>query len=104
LSNTGVVIARNLIKKLGIAETIDQNLSLLQRHKPYSESDHALLDIERLQEERSFLKVLGAENIPDPTTAGDFLVRFSDDDIDKFKLLQRHFYKSNDLKRLKLLL
>ena len=98
LSDTGVVIARNLIKKLGIAETIDQNLSLLQRHKPYSESDHvlnivynfltggeALLDIERLQEEKSFLKILGAENIPDPTTAGDFLARFSDTDIDVFQ-------------------
>lgn len=98
LSDTGVVIARNLIKKLGIAETIDQNLSLLQRHRPYSESDHVLnivynfltggeklLDIERLQEEKSFLKVLGAESIPDPTTAGDFLVRFSDADIDVFQ-------------------
>jgi hypothetical protein len=98
LSHTGVVIARNLIKRLGIAETIDQNLSLLQRHKPYSESDHVLnmvynfltggeklLDIERLQEEKSFSKVLGAESIPDPTTAGDFLVRFSDADIDKFQ-------------------
>jgi len=62
LSDTGVVIAQNLIQKLRIAETIDQNLSLLQRHKPYSESDHvlnivynfltggeALLDIERVQ-------------------------------------------------------
>lgn len=98
LSDTGVVIARNLIKKLGIAETIDQNLSLLQRHRPYSESDHVLnivynfltggevlLDIERLQEEKSFLKVLGAESIPDPTTAGDFLVRFCDADIDAFQ-------------------
>jgi len=43
------------------------------------------LDIERLQEERSFLKVLGAESIPDTTTAGDFLVRFSDADIDAFQ-------------------
>jgi len=98
LSHTGVVIARDLIKRLGIAETIDRNLSLLQRHKPYGESDHVLnivynfltggeklLDIERLQEEKSFLKVLGAESIPDPTTAGDFLVRFSDADIDKFQ-------------------
>jgi hypothetical protein len=98
LSNTGVVIVRDLIKRLGIAETIDENLSLLQRHKPYGESDHVLnivynfltggeklLDIERLQEEKSFLKVLGAESIPDPTTAGDFLVRFSDADIDVFQ-------------------
>lgn len=95
LTHTGVIIVRNLIKRLGIAETIDQNLSLLQRHKPYSESDHVLnivynfltggeklLDIERLQEEGSFLKLLGVESIPDPTTAGDFLVRFSDADID----------------------
>ncbi len=78
LSNTGAVIVRNLIKKLGIAETIDQNLALLQRHKPYSESDHVLnmvynfltggeklLDIERLQGEKSFLRVLGAESISD---------------------------------------
>ena len=42
LSYTGVVIARNLIQKLGIAEAIDQNLSILKRHKPYNESDHVL--------------------------------------------------------------
>ena len=98
LSYTGVVIARNLIKKLGIAEAIDQNLSILKRHKPYYESDHvldivynflnggeALVDIEKLQEDRSFLKVLGAKRVPDPTTAGDFLARFLDSDIAKFQ-------------------
>ncbi len=42
MSDSGVVIVRNLIKKLGIVKTIDQNLSLLQRHRPYSESDHVL--------------------------------------------------------------
>lgn len=98
MSYTGVVIARNLIQTLGIFEAIDQNLSLLERHKPYYESDNvlnivynflnggeALLEIEKLQEDRSFLKILGAESIPDLTTAGDFLVRFSDADIDKFQ-------------------
>jgi len=84
LSYTGVVIARNLIQTLGISEAIDQNLSILKRHKPYYESDNvlnivykflnggeALLEIEKLQEDQSFLKILGAESIPDPTTAGD---------------------------------
>ncbi len=98
LSYTGVVIARNLIQKLGIAEAIDQNLSILKRHKPYNDSDHvlnivynflnggeALVDIEKLQEDRSFLKVLGAKRVPDPTTAGDFLARFLDSDIAKFQ-------------------
>jgi len=44
-----------------------------------------LLEIEKLQEDRSFLKTLGAESIPDPTTTGDFLVRFSEADIDKLQ-------------------
>ena len=98
LSYTGVVIARNLMQKLGIAEAIDQNLSILKRHKPYYESDHVLnivynflnggetlVNIEKLQEDRSFLKVLGAKRVPDPTTAGDFLARFLDSDIAKFQ-------------------
>jgi hypothetical protein len=41
----------------------------------------ALIDSERLQEDKSFLKVLGAQRVPDPTTAGDFLARFCDVDI-----------------------
>jgi hypothetical protein len=98
LTYSGVVIARNLIKKLGIAEAIDQNISILERHSPYQESDHilnivynfltggeALIDIERLQEDGGFLKLLGAERVPDPTTAGDFLARFSDADIEGFQ-------------------
>ncbi|MGQ9617160.1 MAG: IS1380 family transposase, partial [Spirochaetota bacterium] len=98
LTYTGIVVARNLIQKLGIAQVIDQSVGVLQRHKPYAESDHVLnivynlptggetlLDIGRLQEDRSFLKVLGAERVPDPTTAGDFLARFCDVDIAEFQ-------------------
>jgi len=61
LSYTGVVIARNLIQTLGISEAIHQNISILERHQPYYESDNvlnivynflnggeALLDIEKL--------------------------------------------------------
>jgi hypothetical protein len=98
LSWSGIVVARNLMKRLGVAEAIDGELSLLQRHRPYAESDHVLsmvynfltggetlLDLERLQGERSFLQVIGAEQFPDPTAAGDFLVRFTDADIGVFQ-------------------
>ena len=89
---------RNLISKLDVASTIDSGVSVLKRHKPYFESDHilnfvynfltggeTLNDIERLQEAKGFLRILGTESIPDPTTAGDFLVRFHERDIADFQ-------------------
>jgi hypothetical protein len=94
----GVVPVRNLIDRLDIASTLDENISVFKRHKPYFESDHILNfvynfltggetinDIERLQEAEGFLKILGTESIPDPTTAGDFLARFKKEDIQSFQ-------------------
>ena len=98
VSYAGIAAARDLIKKLDIASTIDSTVSVLKRHRPYFESDHILNfaynfltggetinDIERLQESQGFLRMLGTESIPDPTTAGDFLVRFQEKDIDDFQ-------------------
>ena len=89
---------RNLVSKLDIASTIDSGVSVLKRHRPYFESDHVLNfvynfltggevinDIERLQEAEGLLRILGTERIPDPTTAGDFLVRFREKDIADFQ-------------------
>ena len=58
-------------------------------HLPYHESDHVLNmaynvlvggerleDIELRRQDESFLNGLGAQRIPDPTTAGDFTRRF----------------------------
>ena len=42
-------------------------------------------DIERLQQSEGMLRILGTERIPDPTTAGDFLVRFTENDIKSFQ-------------------
>jgi hypothetical protein len=94
----GIVLARDLIKKFDIATLIDTNLSLLKLYNPYHESDHilnvvynflcggeTLCDLERLQNDRAFRKVIGAESIPDPTTAGDFLVRFQDASLKVFQ-------------------
>ena len=81
-------------KNSGFVEEIDNTLHLLKRHLPYHESDHVLNiaynviaggtrleDIELQRQDEAWLDALGAEIIPDPTTAGDFLRRFSEEDI-----------------------
>ena len=47
-----------------------------------------LTDIELLRNNENYLNALGAQRIPDPTTAGDFLRRFTEADIET---LQRIF-------------
>ena len=73
---------------------IDANLHLLKVHLPYHESDHVLniafntlaggQRIEHLELRRNdevYLNALGADRIPDPTTAGDFCRRFRESDV-----------------------
>jgi Transposase DDE domain group 1 len=84
-----------LVRKLGLAEAIDERLHLLKYHLPYHESDHVLNfaynalcngtcldDIELRRNDAVFLDALGADRIPDPTTAGDFCRRFTPDDVE----------------------
>ena len=67
---------------------------MLKIHLPYHESDHVLNiaynalcngtcleDIELRRNDEAFLDALGAQRIPDPTTAGDFCRRFDLGDI-----------------------
>ena len=67
----------------------------LKRHLPYQESDHVLNiaynalsggtcmeDIELRRNDEVYLDALGAQRIPDPTTAGDFCRRFEEDDVE----------------------
>ena len=83
-----------MVQRLGLVDEIDQHLELLKVHLPYHESDHVLNfaynilaggvrieDIELRRQDESFLNGLGAQRLPDPTTAGDFTRRFSTDDI-----------------------
>ncbi len=94
----GIGAIHLLVRQLGLADAIDRNLHLLQRHVPYFESDHVLnlaynllaggtciQDLELLRHNEAYLNALGAQRIPDPTTAGDFLRRFSAADIDKLQ-------------------
>lgn len=91
----GIVLIHRLVRELGLPELIDENVELFQVHCPYHECDHVLNlaynivcggrtldDIDHLREDEAYLDALGAVRIPDPTTAGDFLRRFSQQDID----------------------
>jgi hypothetical protein len=84
-----------LVRQLELAEAINDRVHLLKRHVPYFESDHILNlsynilaggrtldDLELLRNNEIYLDLLGAQRIPDPTTAGDFLRRFAAADID----------------------
>ncbi len=94
IADGGIGAVHLMNKKLGFIEDIDRVLHLLKRHLPYHESDHVLNiaynvvaggtrleDIELQRQDEAWLDALGAEIIPDPTTAGDFLRRFSESDI-----------------------
>jgi len=90
----GIGAIHKLVCKVGLDRAINESLNLLKAHLPYHESDHVLNiaynvmsggtcleDIERLRHDESYLNGLGAERIPDPTTAGDFLRRFGPEDL-----------------------
>jgi Transposase DDE domain group 1 len=90
----GIAALHRLVVKLGLPSAIDADLELLKVHLPYHESDHVLNlvynvacggtrleDIERLRHDTGYMNALGADLIPDPTTAGDFCRRFGEDDV-----------------------
>jgi hypothetical protein len=91
----GLAAMHRLVTKVGLVKAIDERLELLKVYLPYHESDHVLNlaynvltggtrleDIERLRHDVAYMNALGAELIPDPTTAGDFCRRFAEDDIE----------------------
>jgi len=90
----GIGAMHLLARRTGLIEAIDARLHLLKEHKPYHESDHVLNiaynllaggecleDIELRRNDEVYLDALGAQRIPDPTTAGDFCRRFDAYDI-----------------------
>lgn len=95
LESGGIGVMHRLARHTGLVDAIDQHVEVLKRHLPYHESDHVLgvaynslcggtclQDIELRRQNEVYLDALGAQRIPDPTTAGDFCRRFSAADID----------------------
>ncbi|GAA4468087.1 hypothetical protein GCM10023156_58820 [Novipirellula rosea] len=90
----GIGTILQLSKQLDLRNEINQAIPLFKLHLPYDEADHVMNIamnllaggncLEHLEDRRSdeaYLNAVGAERIPDPTTAGDFCRRFSDTDI-----------------------
>lgn len=88
----GVGAMHQLARKIGLVESLDAGVKVLKVHKPYHESDHVLniaynvlaggscLEaLELRRRDPSYLDALGALRVPDPTTAGDFTRRFTDE-------------------------
>ncbi len=89
LASGGIGAMHRLAQHVGLVEAIDRHVEVLKVHLPYHESDHVLgiaynvlcggtclQDIERRRQDEVYLDALGAQRIPDPTTAGDFCRRF----------------------------
>jgi len=85
----GIGAMLQLAQSTGLIKEIDRRLQLLKVHLPYHESDHVmnfacnalaggrcLEDLELLRNDEVYLDAVGAQRIPDPTTAGDFCRRF----------------------------
>ena len=90
----GIGLVHQLVGELDLAGEIDKRLGLFKIHLPYHESDHVLnlaynalctgtclQDLELRRQDEAYLNALGAERIPDPTTASDFCRRFCRDDL-----------------------
>jgi hypothetical protein len=85
----GIGMVHQMVKRLGLDVAINRRLNLFKIYLPYSESDHVLNiaynllaggtrleHLELRRNEEAYLNALGAQRIPDPTTAGDFCRRF----------------------------
>ena len=92
LDTGGIGAMHRLARYTGLIEEIDRRVHVLKMHLPYHESDHVLgiaynilcggtclQDIELRRQNEVYLDALGAQRIPDPTTAGDFCRRFDNE-------------------------
>jgi hypothetical protein len=88
--HTGLSLFYAMAEALDIPKILDQHVHVKERAAGYPESEHILAlsanafvggdfldDLEALREDVAIKKAIGREEIPDPTTAGDFCRRFS---------------------------
>jgi len=98
LAVAGIGAMHRLAQHVGLVDDLNEQVEVLKLHLPYHESDHVLNiaynalcgghrleDIELRRQDEVYLDALGAQRIPDPTTAGDFCRRFDRLDIDSLQ-------------------
>jgi len=94
ISAGGIGVVQQLVRQLDVAGSINRLCPIFRFHLPYSEADHVLNiafnllaggscleHLELRRNDEAYLDALGAQRIPDPTTAGDFCRRFSKLDV-----------------------
>lgn len=94
ISAGGIGTILQLLQQLELRKDINDAIPLFKVHLPYDEADHVFnialnllaggtcldhLEVRRTDE--AYLNAVGAERIPDPTTAGDFCRRFGDFEV-----------------------
>src|SRR4030066_390036 len=88
--HTGLSLFYAMAEALEIPRCLDERVKVKQRESGYPESEHILAlaanafvggdyleDLEALREDVAIQRVIGREDLPDPTTAGDFCRRFT---------------------------
>lgn len=88
--HTGLSLFYAMSEALDIPKSLNRHVRVKVREAGYPESEHILAlsansfvsgdfldDLEALREDVAIKKAIGREEIPDPTTAGDFCRRFS---------------------------
>jgi hypothetical protein len=91
ISAGGIGTLLQLAKTLDLRKEINSAIPIFKVHSPYDEFDHVLniamnllaggTCLEHLEDRRcdeAYLNAVGAQRVPDPTTAGDFCRRFSE--------------------------
>jgi len=86
----GLSVILELIKSIDLRKHINKAAQVFKVQLPYDEADHIfniafnlltggkrLEHLENRRNDEAYLNALGAERIPDPTTAGDFCRRFN---------------------------
>jgi hypothetical protein len=88
--HTGLSLFYAMAEALEIPRILDEHVKVKKRESGYPESEHILAlaanafvggdyleDLEALREDLAIQRVIGREDLPDPTTAGDFCRRFT---------------------------
>jgi hypothetical protein len=106
----GIGTMLELTKQLELRAEINRAIPLFKLHLPYDEADHViniamnllaggncLEHLEDRRQDEAYLNAIGAERIPDPTTAGDFCRRFDANHVlqlmSAFNRVREHVWK-----------
>ncbi|MEM9369201.1 MAG: transposase, partial [Planctomycetota bacterium] len=94
VSCDGIAMIMQMLKTIDLRRSLNESAKVFKLHLPYDEADHILnialntlaggtcLDhIEQRRNDEAYLDAVGAQRIPDPTTAGDFCRRFSNQQL-----------------------